>query len=56
VFGLERLEKVAEWRTSLIVLSATHYARDQMQEVEMGGDCRAHGREEKCVENCKWRF
>jgi len=45
VFELERLEKVVEWRTSLNVLSATHYTSDQMQEEEeMGGDCRTHGR------------
>jgi len=56
VFGLERLEKVVvEWRTSLIVLSATHYTCDQMQGEEMGGERRMHGREEKCVENCEWR-
>jgi hypothetical protein len=56
VFGLKRLEKVVEWRTSLIALSATHYTSEQTQKEEMGGDCRTHGREEKCVENCKWPF
>ena len=56
MLGLKRLEKVVEWRTSLIALSATHYTSEQTQEEEMGGDCRTHGREEKCVENCKWRF
>jgi hypothetical protein len=56
VFGLDRLEKVVEWRTSLIALSATNYTSDQMQEEEMGGECRTHVMEEKCVENCKWRF
>jgi len=39
-----------------MALCATHYTCDQMQGEEMGGECKMHGRKEKCVENYEWQY